>query len=156
MWGGAKNYLGFNKHGFGNFYLYPDASEPTLGLGLPAPLKTGFSPYCYLAAGVAVLGAVQRDSSVNCTCVAMAPKSLYSQGGCDPANTTNGQVPLLANNTYYIDAGDYAFPCNASSPWDLKTAQANGVDVGTEQLPSPDTEALLQLVVAFAEAQLMQ
>ena len=49
---------GFNKRGHTNFYLYPDAQEPTVAG--PARLKTGFSPYCYGSAGSATLPARLR------------------------------------------------------------------------------------------------
>ena len=153
LWGGAKNYLGFGKSGHSNFYIYPDASEPTIAGHAPR-LKTGFSPYCYGSAGSAVLPAAMRDSSVNCTCVAAAPSALYKMD-CDPANLDNGYVPLLANNTYIFDAGAYSFTCSGQH-WDLPTAQSKGVDVGTVQLPGLTTDALLQLAAAFVRTQLMQ
>ena len=149
---GAKNYLGFNKHGDTNFYVYPDASEPTVGGG---GLRTGFSPYCYGSQGATVIDAARRDSSVNCTCVAMQPGAIYSLGSCDAAHIDNGLVPLLANNTYLLDNGAYSFPCS-SARWDLATAQQRGVDVGTVQRPSPATEELLALARAFMQTQLMR
>ena len=133
-------------------YIYPDAQEPTLSGGRPPVLKTGFSPYCYGSAGSAVLPAHLRDSSTNCTCVAAAPASLYNLD-CDPAHLENGYVPVLANNTYLLDSGQYVFPCS-SARWDLATAQANGVDVGTTSSPSPNAEGLLAIITAFLETQL--
>ena len=161
LWGGAKNYLGFNKHGQTNLYVYPDASEPTAaavngggGGGGGARLKTGFSPYCYGSAGSAVLPAAFRDSSVNCTCIAAAPSALYSLD-CDPSNVDNGYVPVLQNNTYFLDSGSYSFPCSGQH-WDLPTAQSHGVDLGTVQLPALGTDALLSLAAGFMQAQLMR
>jgi hypothetical protein len=150
LWGGAKNYLGFAKHGHTNFYVYPDASEPTVSGA--ANFKTGFSPYCYGSAGSTTIDAPRRDSSVNCTCVAGSPGALYSLD-CDPAHIDNGFVPVLINNTYFLDSGAYSFPC-AGQHWDLATAQSHGVDTGTVQLPSPSTDALVALATAFANSQL--
>ena len=132
--------------------MYPDAQEPTLSSSSGGGLKTGFSPYCYGSAGSATLDAARRDSSVNCTCVAGAPSALYSLD-CDPAHLDNGYVPTLANNTYLLDSGAYSFPC-AGARWDLATAQANGVDLGTRSGPSPSTPDLLALAAAFIESQL--
>ena len=143
---------GFNKRGHTNFYLYPDAQEPTVAG--PARLKTGFSPYCYGSAGSATLPARLRDASTNCTCIAAAPTALYSLD-CDPSHVDNGYVPVLANNTYLIDSGAYSFPCNGQH-WDLATAQQNGVDLGTRSGPSPSTAELLALMAAFVETQLKQ
>ena len=155
LWGGYKNYLGFDKHAMTNLYIYPDASEPTLagGVGGQRRLKTGFSPYCYGSAGSAVLPAAMRDSSVNCTCIAAAPSALYSLD-CDPAHLNNGYVPVLQNNTYILDSGEYTFPCGGQH-WNLSTAQANGVDLGTVQLPAMGTAALLQLAASFMQTQLV-
>ena len=156
-WGGAKNYLGFAKRGHSNFYLYPDAQEPTAsspaGGALPR-IKTGFSPYCYGSAGSATLPARLRDASTNCTCVAGSAPVLYSLD-CDASHVDNGYVPVLANNSYFLDSGDYAFPCG-SARWNLTTAQANGVDLGTVVAPSPGTQQLLALMAAFVETQLKQ
>lgn len=150
---GAKNYLGFNKHMQTNLYLYPDALEPTVGGG--GRLRTGFSPYCYDSQGATAIDAARRDSSVNCTCVAMSAGAIYSLGSCDAAHIDNGLVPLLTNNTYYLDSGEYSFPCG-SARWDLPTAQQHGVDVGTVQRPSPATGDLLALARAFVHAQMMR
>ena len=151
-WGGAKNYLGFNKRGHSNFYLYPDAQEPTVSALRPSRLKTGFSPYCYGSAGSATLPARLRDASTNCTCVAAAPSALYSLD-CDASHVDNGYVPVLANNSYLLDTGAYSFPCNGAH-WDLPTAQANGVDIGTVSGPSPGTADLLAMMAAFIDSQL--
>lgn len=153
LYSGAKNYLGFDKHFHTNFYIYPDASEPTLTGSTSSPnLKTGFSPYCYGSAGSAVIDAPRRDSSVNCTCVASTASALYNLD-CDPNHLDNGYVPVLTNNTYYTDSGEYSFPCNGQH-WDLPTAQSHGVDVGTRLFPSPTTDALIALATAFVETQL--
>lgn len=133
--------------------MYPDAQEPTLSSSSGGGLKTGFSPYCYGSAGSATLDAARRDSSVNCTCVAGAPSALYSLD-CDPNHVDNGYVPLLANNTYLVDGGAaYYFPCNGAH-WDLATAQAHGVDLGTRAGASPSTPDLLALAAAFIDSQL--
>jgi len=136
-----------------NLYVYPDASEPTVGGG--GRLRTGFSPYCYDSQGATAIDAARRDSSVNCTCVAMSAGAIYSLGSCDAAHIDNGLVPLLTNNTYYLDSGEYSFPCG-SARWDLPTAQQHGVDVGTVQRPSPATGDLLALARAFVHAQMMR
>jgi len=154
-YGGAKNYLGFDKKGHTNYYLYPDAQEPTASspaAGARPGVKTGFSPYCYGSAGSATLPARLRDASTNCTCVAGGPSVLYNLD-CDANHVDNGYVPLLANNSYFLDSGDYSFPCG-SARWNLTTAQANGVDLGTVAAPSPGTQDLLALMAAFVEAQL--
>ncbi len=148
-WGGAKNYLGFDKHFIGNFYLYPDASMPTSGLAS----RTGFSPYCYGSAGEAAFGPGLRDSWVNETCVAGTMGAVY-QLSCDSSAPQNGYVPVLANNTFYLDAGSYSFTaCGAT--WDLPTAQAHGFDVGTTVLATPNTAGILALAQAFVAANLM-
>ena len=152
LWGGAKNYLGFDKHFHTNFYIYPDASEPTLSSTQSPNLKTGFSPYCYGSAGSAVIDAPRRDSSINCTCIASSPSALYSLD-CDPNHIDNGYVPLLANNTFYIDSGSYSFPCSGQH-WDLPTAQSHGVDIGTSFSSSPSTDELIALATAFVNTQL--
>ena len=88
---------------------------------------------------------------MNNTCVAAAASSLYSLD-CDPNHVDNGYVPLLANNTYLLDSGDYSFPCSGAH-WSLATANANGVDLGTRTGPSPATAALLAMAMAFVDAQ---
>jgi hypothetical protein len=152
LYSGAKNYLGFDKHHHTNFYVYPDASEPTLSKTKVPTLKTGFSPYCYGSAGSAVINEERRDSCINCTCIASTPGAIYNLD-CDPNNINNGYVPVLINNTYYLDSGVYTFPCDGQH-WDLSTAQSHGIDIGTVQLPSPSPTELLDLVTAFVNAQL--
>jgi hypothetical protein len=141
-WGGAKQYLGFDKKFVGNFYLYPDANEPTAALG------TGFSPYCYLANGVADFDAARQDSWVNETCVAGGAGALYSMDSCDPAAPHAGRIPVLANNTLYLDSGAYALTCGAAT-WTLAEANALGVDVGTIVMPSPNSVDVLWLATVF-------
>jgi len=146
-WSGAKQYLGFDKHFSGNMWLYADANMPT------TPRDTGFSPYCYGAAGEATFSGALRDSFVNETCVVMSPGALYNLH-CDSSAPQNGYVPVLSGNTIYIDSGDYVFDCG-SNAWTLAEAQANGFDVGTVVLPTPDTATLLAMATSFVEANLM-
>ena len=94
----------------------------------------------------------RRDSCINCTCIASSPGAIYNLD-CDPNNINNGYVPVLINNTYYLDSGVYSFPCDGQH-WDLSTAQSHGIDIGTVQLPSPSPTELLDLVTAFVNAQL--
>lgn len=151
LWGGAKQYLGFNKHFNGNLYVYPDANMPTATHALGA--GTGFSPYCYLGAGTSAFPPSMRDSWVNETCVAAAPSALYSSG-CTPSKPDDGNLPLLANNTLLLDAGNYSLACG-SETWDLAEAQAHGVDVGTVAGAAPDTQALLALMAQFVAGNLL-
>ena len=94
-----------------------------------------------------------RDTFTNETCIVMSPGALYNLH-CDASAPQNGYVPVLGNNTIYIDAGDYVLNCG-SDAWTLAEAQANGFDVGTVVLPTPDTAALVAMATAFVEANLL-
>jgi hypothetical protein len=153
-WGGAKQYLGFDKKFVGNFYLYPDANMPTAAAGAPLQAATGFSPFCYLANGVADFAAARQDSWVNETCIASSPGALYSTDSCDPSAPHAGRIPVLANNTLFLDTGAYELKCGDAT-WTLAEANALGVDVGTTVAQTPDSAAVLALAAAFVRAELM-
>ena len=151
-WGGAKDYLGFNKTFVGNFWLYPDADMPTAGA--PALPRTGFSPYCYDSQGGATLPASARDSWTGETCLVSSPGAIYDFGGCSPSAPANGYVPVLANNTILIDAGSYVLSCGGKQ-WSLAQAQAAGLDVGSTSGPAPPSAGALALATQFVHSQLM-
>lgn len=143
----GKNYLGLNKTQFGNFYLFPEANEPTVAGAVGA--GTGFSPYCYGSQGSSALPQALRDVWVGETCITgSGPATLYSLGGCNPSAPQDGHVPVLANNTLYTPDASYQLDCGGQV-WDLPTAQAHGLDLGTTLLKTPDTPTILALVQAF-------
>lgn len=96
----------------------------------------------------------RQDVWVNETCFAGAPGSLYSTDSCDPANPHTGTLPVLANNTLYLDSGAYEMKCGGAT-WTLAEANAQGVDVGTTVSPSPNTTAILAIAMAFVRSNLM-
>ena len=118
-----------------------------------ARLSTGFSPYCYLGNGNSALPPAMRDSWVNATCIASAGASLYSTG-CSAATPDDGNLPVLANNSLFLDAGEYVLNCGGQQ-WSLAQAQAKGVDVGTVVGVTPDTAGLLGMVADFMKRNLM-
>lgn len=163
-WGGAKNYLGFNKTFVGNFWLYPDANMPTVAAAAgegavattrrPGAPHTGFSPYCYDSQGGATLPASARDSWTGETCLAASPGAIYDFGGCSPSSPANGYVPALANNTLLLDSGAYVLSCGGKQ-WSLAQAQAAGLDVGSTSGPAPPSAGALALATQFVHSQLM-
>jgi len=91
---------------------------------------------------------------VNETCVAGGAGALSSMNSCDPAAPHAGRIPVLANNTLYLNTGAYALACGAAT-WTLAEANALGVDVGTTVAQTPDTAAVLAIVAAFVREELM-
>ena len=145
----AKNYLGLNKSYFGNLYLFPEANEPTVAGAVGAGSGTGFSPYCYGSQGSSALPPTLRDAWVGETCITgSGSATLYSLGGCNPSAPQDGHVPVLANNSLYTPDASYQLNCGGQV-WDLPTAQAHGLDLGTTLLKTPDTPTILALVQAF-------
>jgi hypothetical protein len=106
------------------------------------------SPYCYSSAGTSKLPAYLRDAWVNCTCIASTASAIYNID-CDPSTPQDGVVPVLANNTFLIDSGEYQLQCG--STWDLAQAQANGLDVGSTVSVTPSTMQILSLVNTFTQ-----
>jgi hypothetical protein len=150
-WGGLKNYLGFNKHMSSNFILYPDTSanvNSVYGLN-----STSSMPDCYFTTGSAPFPSNFIDSFTNTTCVVQASGGLYRVDGCNTANPLDGNAPVLANNTLYVDNGQYVFTCQ-SDTWNLTQAQARGIDIGSNVYSTPDSTALLQLVSNFIATEL--
>jgi hypothetical protein len=147
LWGGAKNYLGFDKHFNGNLYLYPDANMPT-AREAGGPLRTGFSPYCYLGNGGAAFPANVRDTWVNETCFASAGGSLYSSD-CSPASPLDGNLPLIANNSLFLDTGACACAApavcgDAGSPFPHKRTHARARAHAHAQYRPPRRRARLR------------
>ena len=115
--------------------------------------QTGFSPYCYGGAGGSTFSPSRRDSWVNETCIAGSPGAVYHTD-CDASTPLDGLLPLLANNTLLLDAGDYTLQCG-SAAWTLAEAQARGVDVGTVVGAAPDAAGVLALATAFVRSYLI-
>ena len=154
VWGGGKDYLGFNKHYLGNLYVFPEANEPTVST---APRLGNGAGTCYGAQGTSALPAELRDVWAGETCITGlggASGVLYDLGGCNAASPNDGNAPLVANNTFYSADGAYALKCGAET-WDLPTAQSHGLDVGTTLLRTPSTSEVLALVNAFVAANLL-
>jgi len=148
IWGGGKNYLGFGKTFIGNMYLFPDANEPTEDFG------TGFSPYCYGSQGTSGLPESKRDVWVGETCIVASPASSIYSIGCNPGSVADGNAPVLANNTLFTSDGSYWLNCG-SKKWDLPTAQANGLDIGTTIGTTPSTTQVLSMAQNFMATYLM-
>ena len=68
--------------------------------------------------------------------------ALYSLGTCD-INHWNDLIPYFANNHYFTKNGTIQFKCG-STTWDLKEAQAHGVELGTEVSSQPTDDEVIQ------------
>jgi hypothetical protein len=151
IYGGSKNYLGYNKHMSNNFYLYPDtnaAINAEFGLNYSSSM-----PECYFSTGSAPFPANLIDSFTNNTCIVQTGGGIYRNDGCNVNNPLDGNVPVLMNNTLYIDNGKYVFTCQSDN-WNLTEAQSHGIDVGSNVYTSPDSTTLLQLFSNFIQTQL--
>ena len=81
-----------------------------------------------------------------------APLSRAQLGDCDPAGSPrDGTIPTFAANALFTAGGAYSVPC-AGVTWNLTTAQAAGVDVGSTVAPLPADDAVLALVAAALAA----
>ena len=153
LWGGSKDYLGFNKHMIGNVYVYADyipILQPFVQrLGLP---KGDFSKYglgngwgvCTLAIGTHSFDSTLTDTWVNNTCIANSSQKFFDYRGCNPTTPHDGNIPALSSNTYLSGDGGYVLHCD-NQTWDLAQAMAVGVDVGSSIGSLPPTEQLIQM-----------
>lgn len=155
LWGGFKNYLGFNKHAINNLYVYPDVS---IDIARAVAARTndsadlervanGFDTACVMSQGATALPADLSDVWSNNTCIASSGKSdFYDFCCCDPSNPANGAMPALAGNTLYSGDGSYQFTCGSDTWSTIAEAQSHGVEVNTTfYATAPSTAAVIAM-----------
>ena len=175
LYSGFKTYLGFGKVARDNLYLYADITAGPSGTGsaevdaaLPlgalkglrgpsgstsARRPTGYGsgnsgwPYCACDNGVGSLSPSQMDSWNNNTCISSSQGGVYQFSACDPSSPLNGGIPTLGNNTIYVPGATFSYACG-SATWNLTSAQAAGVDLGSSVHDLPPDSAVVQMAVA--------
>jgi hypothetical protein len=159
LWGGSKQYLGFDKHMVGNAYVYADYAPVTLpavrALGLPSGditkygvgsqggLRNGWG-VCAMAYGTSDFVAPLIDVWRSNTCILQSSAKAFDFNGCHPSTPADGNIPLLSGNTYLTGDNSYSMKCGGST-WTLAQAQAAGVDVGSTVGPTPALADLVSL-----------
>jgi hypothetical protein len=159
-WSGAKSYLGFNKQTLDSLFIHAEASGhgPCTGnAGELCPRATPPSssvdasgwPFCMMSFGQAPWPANMRDSFVNNSCITAGKP--YDFNSCNAsAPSTDGRIPLTANNDFLLSAGapPFAFSCGGQS-WTLTEAQQRGVELGSSVGREPSTAATLAMARAM-------
>lgn len=141
-WSGSKNYLGFYKQTYNNYFLYSDFAPARL-----ADLAAGKEPTqgwnaCAMSYGTKKIPSSLADVWASNTCITSSGGAFFSFNGCDSATPNDGGIPLLSNNTYASDDGKYELHCG-SQTWTLAQAQAAGVDVGSTMAAVPTTAEVI-------------
>ena len=141
-WSGTKNYLGFGKSSFSNYFLYSDyAPQKLAAVGEGNGEGNGWNA-CSMSYGTQKLPTNLTDVWQGNTCICGKGSSFFSFNGCDAAAPLDGNAPLFSDNTYASDDNTYVMKCGAST-WTLAQAQAMGVDVGSTLVPVPSTDAII-------------
>lgn len=132
--------------------MYPDYSPLVLhgvDAKLSAKLGNGYGTCAVSSAGTAAFPVPLRDTWFNNTCLQSKSADLFAFGACQPEDPNNGHIPVLANNTYATGDDAYLLKCG-NETWNLTTAQAAGIEIGSQLVPLPNT----QMIVAFARQML--
>jgi hypothetical protein len=150
----ALRVQGFNKAQISNFYVYPDYSPITLQTsrcGASDRCKydrtrvgNGYGTCAVSSAGTAAFPVPLRDTWFNNTCIQAKSADLFAFGACQPAEPNNGHIPILANNTYATGDAAYLLRCGNES-WDLASAQAAGIELGSQLVPMPSTQRIVTI-----------
>lgn len=162
LWGGFKNYLGFNKAAVGNLYVYPDASVSMHKMRggkeygrVRSGSGSGGWPYCAMSQGSASTPQWMWDTWVNNTCImSSGAGNMYDWGTCNVAHPYDGNIPLLGGNTVMSGDGSYGFKCGGTTWNTLAEAQSHGVDIGSTFVPSvPSTAQILSMAAQWIKLQ---
>jgi len=150
---GTKNYLGFYKKSFNNYFLYADYS-PSLVNGVidisgvmnkpsstALTLTNGWNA-CSMSYGSHPLPVELRDIWSNNTCIATSGSKFFSFNSCDETSPNDGGIPLFSFNTYASDDNTYSMTCGKST-WTLAEAQAVNVDTGSVLVNVPSTADII-------------
>ena len=152
-WSGTKDYLGFNKKSFNNYFLFSDYSPALVNGIITTPgvmretahgkpsLKHGWNA-CSMAYGSQALPFELRDVWANNTCICSTGSKFFSFNSCDAASPTDGGIPLFSSNTYASVDNTYSMTCGDKT-WSLSEAQALGVDTGSSLVPVPTTAQII-------------
>ena len=126
-----------------SIFVYSDYSPAVLNSS-PGQLGNGWG-VCAMSYGTYSWGADKAmwDTWHNNTCMCTSSAKFYDFNGCHQANPLDGNIPLLAGNTFASDDGGYKLHCQ-SATWDLAQAQAAGVDVGSVVEAQPFSIAEIQ------------
>lgn len=136
VFAGMKNYLGQNKIWDSNLIAYADGALSQNRSGMPAVWTSmNMAGNRSLLPCTEITGPCHnREVFTNNTCLShsFAPAEYDMFNATDlalrgPRDTT---MPYTANNKYYLGL-KYTF----AGQWNLSTAQAHGVDVGSEVFP---------------------
>ena len=139
LWyGGAKNYLGHNKHSLRNLYLYVDA-QPYEGQG-PGKHSEACANSDGAASGAAASGYGEVWASNRCH-VTTPSASVYKYGNCNPEEL-NATVDYTFNNKFFTTDGKIAVKCSGER-WTLEQYQALGYDKESTEDVAPTLAALL-------------
>jgi hypothetical protein len=143
---------GFNKAQISNFYVYPDYSPIVLHAvqcgaaekcrSVPNRAGNGYGTCAVSSSGTASFPVSLRDTWFNNTCLQSKSADLFAFGACQPTDPNNGHIPILANNTYATGDGAYLLRCGNKS-WDLASAQAAGIELGSQLVPMPSTQSII-------------
>eukprot|EP01052_Picozoa_sp_SAG31_P031073 SAG31_NODE_3254_length_4489_cov_1.441002_4_plen_166_part_00 len=139
LWyGGAKNYLGHNKHSLRNLYLYVDA-QPYEGQG-PGKHMDTCANNDGAAAGAAASGYGEIWASNRCH-LTKPSANVYAYDRCSP-EALNATVDYTFNNTFYTGDGKIVVSCN-DQHWTLEQYQALGYDKESREESPPGLTRLL-------------
>ena len=133
---------GFNKAQVGNFYVFPDYSPAVLAETDLARAGNGYGTCAVSSAGTASFPIGLRDTWLNNTCLQARSSDLFAFGACQPTDPNNGHIPVLAGNTYATGDNAYLLRCGNMS-WDLAAAQDAGIELGSQLVSMPSTDAIL-------------
>ena len=139
-WSGTKNYLGYNKTSFGNWFVYSDYAPVTQSGGVG--VGNGWNA---CAMSYSSWSGAFGDHWENNTCItSSAGRAQWALNDCNANNPTDGTVPLFSNNVYSNPDMGYAFPCGKNkTSLSLAEAQAVGVDVGSTVVPLFSNEEII-------------
>lgn len=157
LWGGFKNYLGFNKQAVGNLYVYPDASVSMAkarggkSYGKDVQSGNGGWSYCAMSQGSSTTPQWMWDGWTNNTCIMTSGAgNMYDWGGCNPTTPYDGNIPVLGGNTLMSGDGSYTFKCGSATWTSLAETQSHGVDVGSTFTSSvPSTQQILDMAAQW-------
>ena len=137
VYGGYKNYIGYNKIVKYNVYIYPDAINIYNFIDLD--YGTFLKPFCASSGGTFPRGEV--DEWANNTCV-IGSSNVYKLYSCSEHTNNAERIPFTANNSLYVPNGEIYIQCNREN-WSLQAFQDKGYGIGTQVYDPVDCDTIV-------------